>query len=73
MSQPVDSPAEAVRIGQVALDDLAAPGAELVLLLGLPCEHAHGQLGRAQRVDDLGADEAGSPGDEDHSLAKFFQ
>jgi len=56
-----------------ARDDLAAPGAKLVVLLRPASEDAHGQLRRPQGVGDLRADEAGSPGDQDHSAEKFFQ
>jgi hypothetical protein len=45
----------------------------VVVLLRLAGEDANRELGGAQRVHDMCPDEAGSPGDEDHSLAKFFQ
>ena len=64
----LDGAAEAGGVGHVSLHDLAAPGAELVLLLRAPGERAHGQLRRPQRVDDGRADEPGSSGDEDHSI-----
>ena len=68
----LDGAPQALGVGHVALHDLAAPRAELVLLLGAACEHADGQLCRAQRVDDLRAHEPGASGDQDHDR-KFFQ
>ena len=68
---PFDRAPQALGVGHVALHDLAAPRAELVLLLRPSGEHAHGQLGRPQGVDDLRPHEPGAPDDEDHW--KFFQ
>ncbi len=64
--------AEAVRIRHVALDDLAAPGREALLLLGPSGQHADRDVLGAERVDDVPAHEACASDDEDgHS--KFFQ
>ena len=68
----LDRPLQALGVGHVALHDLAAPRAELVLLLRPAGQHAHGQLGRPQRVDDLGPYEAGASDNQDHDW-KFFQ
>ena len=73
MSHPSTAARRRVGVGEVALDDLAAPGLELLLSLGPAREGADGQVRGAKRVHDLRADEAGSPGDQDHSDWKFFQ
>ena len=48
VSAAVDRAPEALGVGQVALDDLAAPGTRLLLLLRLAREHPHGLLRRAR-------------------------
>ena len=69
----LDGAPEAVGVRQIPLDDLASPGAQLLLLLRLARQHPHGLLRRAEGVDDVRTDEAGSPGGQDHSAVKFFQ
>src|SRR5207244_12743535 len=51
---------EARRIGDVALGELTAPGAELRGLAGVAHETAHGQVAAPQRVTDMASPEAGA-------------
>ncbi len=69
----VGGPAEALRVGHVALDELAAPGPQAVLLLGPAREHAHGQLLGAEGVDHVPTHEPGSADHQDAHSEKFFQ
>ena len=68
-----DGAPQALGVRKVPLDDLTSPGSQLVLALRLAGQNPNGMLRRPQGVDDLTADEAGSPGDQNHSVSKFFQ
>ena len=68
----VDGTAHGRRIGDVALDELAAPVAKLLRLADVADEAAHLAVLLAQRMDDMPADETGAAGDQDH-CSKFFQ
>ena len=71
-----DRGAEALRVGHVSLDELAAPGLEPLAAAAVADEAAHVVVGGAERVHDVAADEAAAAGDEDHvfaSSAKFCQ
>jgi hypothetical protein len=57
--------AEAVGVGHVPLDELAAPCPQALFLLRPPREHANGQVLGAERMDDVAAHEPGAPDDED--------
>ena len=72
----VDGSAQIVRIGDVALDELAAQRAQLRCLARVAHEAAHRSILLAQGLHDVPADEAGPSRDEDHdavSRSKFFQ
>ena len=67
----LDRALEAGSIRHVADGKLATPGGEAGGVGSLAHEHAHLSALGSKRVDDVGADEAGRAGDEDHS--KFLQ
>ena len=72
----LDGPAQAGRVGHVALDELAAERPERARLAPVADEAAHRPFGLPQRVDDVPSDEAGPAGDQDHlagSRSKFCQ
>ena len=65
---PVGGGSEVVRAGHVPLGELDTPAAELLRLARgrIPDERTHRPVLRAERMHDVGPDEAGSAGDEDH-------
>jgi hypothetical protein len=70
--------AQAVGIGHVSLNELAAPRSETLVPLRAACEHANSHILRPERMDDVTTDETRAPDDEDgHSKfrasEKFFQ
>jgi hypothetical protein len=67
----VDGGAERRGVRHVSGRELDPQRRQLRGLPGIAHQRAHRQVARAQRVGDLGPDEAGRAGDEDHS--KFFQ
>jgi hypothetical protein len=69
----VGGAAEALRVRHVALDELAPPRPQPLVLLGTSGQRANRVLLGTECMDDVAADEPGAADDKNRHLEKFFQ
>src|SRR5438093_4455305 len=67
-----DGGSQALRVGDVALGQVASPRRGLCCPAQVTNETAHGEAAAAQLVDDVAAHEAGAPRDEDQPVGSFL-